>query len=615
MIYKSISIENLKGINKVKIDFTNNRILTLVGLNESGKTTILEGMHLFYRLIKGEKFRDSDYNNIRPKGIAFSGSISIIGALQFESEDIKKMESHLKKEGKISKLNFPGNFEYEFRFNYELHKYIDTSTYVTFNAKSKAAKDTLFTSNRPLWQTLVNFIKKELIPDILYYEDFIFQIPDEIPFSFEQKEKEDDEWEEEDEYAEWKLVLDDILKSISPKFTSFQEHVVDIWHSDNDTARQRIYAMEMKLDSVITVAWQELFESSDPTKTTKRLNFKEIKIVCSANEDGFNISFKIKSESGKAFSINERSKGFKWFFSFLIFTEFRKNRTRNILFLLDEPASNLHSSAQLKILNGIEQLSDKSMVVYSTHSHHLINPIWLNGAYVVINEAISSENLEGALTDTDAKITLDKYYNFVNSSTDSSQNIFFQPILDRLDYKISSLELSLNITICEGKFDWYTFKYLSEVIFEDNFNFNFYPGAGKDHLQDIIRLYLSWGSSFVVVLDGDKPSQKAKEKYVKEFPEFVEESIFTYKDIINEECTTEALFLDDDIKKICDSAFGEGTYDSVSAKKKELKSKFNFSLIRLLVGKKKVELSKDVRDKFKRIFEFIKEKNPEANKK
>lgn len=606
MKFKSITIENLKGIKKVTIDFTNNRILTLVGLNESGKTTILEGMHLCYKLIKGEKLKPKDYNSIRPKGIGFTGSIKIVTRLVFEKTDHVKIKAYAKKRGRTTKLSLPDEFEYTYSFNYKLHKYIDTKTTADFQASSTNAKGGLYSSNRELWQELVVFVKSDLVPDILYYEDFVFEIPDKIPYSFFNEEDVDEIIE--DEFDEWRLVLDDILKTIDPEFHSFQEDIVNIWQEDNDTARQRINAMEKRLDRVITIAWQELFNTIETKTSSKRLNFKEIKVICVPVKSGIEISFKVKSDSGKEFSINERSKGFKWFFSFLIFTEFRKNRTNNILFLLDEPASNLHSSAQVKILDAISQLSDKSMVVYSTHSHHLINPVWLKGAYVVENEAITTDDLEGALTDTEAKIGAKKYYNFVSDSKDISKSIFFQPILDRLEYKPSQLELKPHITICEGKFDWYTFRYFAEIIFKDEFEFNFYPGMGKDDLGDIIRLYLSWGCQFTVVIDGDKPSQVAKQNYEKEFPKILNNKIFTYNEILSLECATEELFEESDKKLICDTAFGIGTYDMNKDRKKEFKSKFNYSIIQLLVDKKELEISEETKLNFNTIFEFIKSK-------
>ncbi len=50
MEFRSFRIENFKGIEKMTLDFTRcpkSNVCTLVGLNESGKTTILEAIWLF----------------------------------------------------------------------------------------------------------------------------------------------------------------------------------------------------------------------------------------------------------------------------------------------------------------------------------------------------------------------------------------------------------------------------------------------------------------------------------------------------------------------------------------------------------------------------------------
>ena len=60
------------------------------------------------------------------------------------------------------------------------------------------------------------------------------------------------------------------------------------------------------------------------------------------------------------------------------------------LFLLDEPASNLHSTAQAELLKSFRSLVEKCDLVYTTHSHHLIDVRWLDGAYVVKNAALGS---------------------------------------------------------------------------------------------------------------------------------------------------------------------------------------------------------------------------------
>src|SRR3989344_3286322 len=218
-------------------------------------------------MIKGENLTTEKLNELRPKGIAFTGTVEISATLLLENGDKKKIEKYWKETlNKRNTLEFPTEFTYDYKFIFDLHTYKETKRTCTFL-----------------------------------------------------------------------------------------------------------------------------------TKTKNKINFKEIKLDPEYTDGKLYLSFKIRTESKKEFLVKERSKGFKWFFSFLLFTEFRKKRTSNILFLLDEPASNLHSSAQAKILDALSELSTDSLVIYSTHSHHLINPKWLVCAYICINENLSSDVLAGSL--------------------------------------------------------------------------------------------------------------------------------------------------------------------------------------------------------------------------
>jgi len=597
MKYQKLQIKNFKGIKDVEIDFSNNRILTLVGLNESGKTTILQAIQTFYDLLNGGTLSTETLKDIRPKGIDFTGDIILTGILEFEADDYSKIDKFLSENGKRIKLKYPKIFSYSFSFKYDLHTYKFLKTTSSFDAISYNAHSNLYKTNNPLWQDIVKYICKTLRPEILYFEDFVFLIPDKITFFYDSKTINNDD-------KEWRLVFDDILKSVGPKFKSFQENIVSIWVSDNDTARQRLNAMEKKLDKIITNAWKELFDEN--SEKNSRINFKEIKLIpIVENPMSISFSFKVKTDSGKEFSINERSKGCKWFFSFLIFTEFRKNRTNNILFLLDEPASNLHSSAQLKILQAIESLSDKSVIVYSTHSHHLINPKWLNGAYIVINDGVSDINLEGDFSGNDAKITTERYYDYVSKGRQKLQTIYFQPILDRLDYKQSFLEPVPFIIICEGKYDYITYRYINEVYMSKRLLLNFYPGKGACSNSDIIRLYLSWGGKFLLVLDSDSKGIESQRKYITEFGDILKNKVFTYKDVFNKEMVTENLFSESDVQLFCDNAFGKGTFNDAKSDKKKLKSVFNYAISQHLANNNRIELSKSTGDDFKKLFQFF----------
>ena len=71
--------------------------------------------------------------------------------------------------------------------------------------------------------------------------------------------------------------------------------------------------------------------------------------------------------------LKNRSKGFVWFFSFLVWFSKIENH-KNVIILLDEPGLNLHADAQSDLLRYIdEKLADKYQVIYTTHSPFMID--------------------------------------------------------------------------------------------------------------------------------------------------------------------------------------------------------------------------------------------------
>lgn len=597
MKYTKFTVKKYKGIEEVSLDFTNNRVLTLVGLNESGKTTVMEAMSLFYRMIKGDEPTEDEVIKFRPKGAGFTGSAELTYDLELEPSDIEKIRGYWREVmGKKTQLDIPLNFSYAFKFPFKLDEFDakKISRTCTFETRVMKAKKKLSQANNADWQKIISYIKTDLVPEILYYDDFIFEIPKKIQF-IKKSAPADIKIEstlDETLNLTWQLVMDDILKSTNKNFKSFQDRVVDNWEKDHSLAKQHISAMEGKLNEIITKRWKDLFVESG-----KKLNFEKIQLSCVPDGHYINISFDVITTTHKSFRIDERSKGCQWFFSFLLFTEFRKNRTKNILFLLDEPASNLHSSAQEKIIDAIEELSKESLVVYATHSHHLIKIEYLGGAYIIINEILDTDSLAGDMNfDDRAKITAKKYFTYVGEGTGDDKMSYFKPILDALDYRPSSVEPIPNICILEGKNDWYTLKYFQEIIFNDATQLNFYPGAGATKLYDIIRLYLAWGKKFIVVLDGDKEGQEAKAAYNEEFGELVKDKIFTINDILSVKKPAEFLIRDVDKEVI--------TFEALAVKSKAKKA-LNQSIMQLLAKKKQVTLSKETLTDFRALLDFI----------
>jgi len=210
------------------------------------------------------------------------------------------------------------------------------------------------------------------------------------------------------------------------------------------------------------------------------------------NDDiSIKVGFELDDEDNK--KLKEFLLGSLKFFTFLLLTQyrgFRKDDTRNTLFLFDEPASNLHPSAQSQLLESFGKFPTNTSIMYTTHSHHMINPDWLEGTFVVKNEGLDYED-EDNYNAKNTNVTLQKYRSFV--ANHPNQTIYFQPILDVLDYSPGKLENVPNVVMVEGKNDFYTLKYFQEIVLKRFLSVKLMPGAGSGNLDCVIRLYLAWG--------------------------------------------------------------------------------------------------------------------------
>ncbi len=72
--------------------------------------------------------------------------------------------------------------------------------------------------------------------------------------------------------------------------------------------------------------------------------------------------------------LEERSKGFQWFFSFdLMFMNESKGTFNNCVILLDEPGLHLHPSAQSDLIRLMKEYSKNNTLIYSTHLPMLLD--------------------------------------------------------------------------------------------------------------------------------------------------------------------------------------------------------------------------------------------------
>ena len=93
-------------------------------------------------------------------------------------------------------------------------------------------------------------------------------------------------------------------------------------------------------------------------------------------QTGPNLYVRIKNRRHRVtVPFNQRSKGFIWFFSFLVWFDSVRAEKSNapIILLLDEPGLSLHALAQADLLRYIDDVSERHQVLYTTHSPFMVH--------------------------------------------------------------------------------------------------------------------------------------------------------------------------------------------------------------------------------------------------
>lgn len=596
MKHSFFSIKNFKGIEFARIDFDaqpRSNVYTLVGLNESGKTTVLEALNLL--TYKSESldplnlpgYSVKDVHELIPisKRSNFNDAIEITSGFTLDADDNKSLRQFLTKEHKFTLTRTIEKCEITQKYSFKDSKLITPSPKSTWSIQfwgktQRGRKIRKLTG--PDWLAAVNHLKA-FIPTVLFFPNFLFEFPDRIYL--------DDVPIDAEKHKFYRVVLQDILDAID-KNLKLDKHVHErmISADRNDIRSLESVLLEMggHITQTVFGSWNRIFN--------RKIGKKEIVVDYDKDEAGkWYLQLSVK-DGTQLYTISERSLGFRWFFVFLLFTLYRGYRqdgNKSTLYLFDEPASNLHPSAQSQLLESFRNFPDNSSIVYTTHSHHMINPSWLEGAYVVMNEGLDYGD-EDNFSAKHTKVTLTKYRKFVVDHP--SQRTYFQPVLDVLNYAPGKLENVPNVVILEGKNDFYTLYYIQKNILSTA-EINLLPGSGSGSLDDVIRLYIAWGRQFIVLLDADEEGEKQKKRYESIFGINVHNRIFTLKDVNSDwDCEMEHLFDPDERLEIQRASYpGSSTFN---------KTHFNRSIQELTLTNSSVGVSEETRQRFETLIEF-----------
>ena len=246
---------------------------------------------------------------------------------------------------------------------------------------------------------------------------------------------------------------------------------------------------------------------------------------------------------------DERSAGFIWFFSFLVFfSQIKKEYKDDLIILLDEPGLTLHAKAQNDLLRYIQKrLLPEHQVIYTTHSPFMINPEQFSSVRTV--EDVVTKGDDGTDESKGTKVSND----FLRVSPDT---VF--PLQSALGYEISqTLFIGKNVLLVEGPSDMMYLTTVSNTLREQDktsldSKWIICPAGGIDKIAPFTRLFLSNGEDRNIVALTDY-SKKDAQKLTQLRDSKLANAVFTISDFCdNDEADIEDMFTPDLYLKIFD---------------------------------------------------------------
>ncbi len=492
-------IENYRAIEIIELNLTFS-INPIIGVNESGKTTVLKAILAFDknrdRINGGEHLEfQNKYSTSPTKGCQISANIKLDKSEIELLVKTLKLNTDSKSFSIVKKFNTNTEFVLTRKLSLDHNDYFYENTELPTNINSKIAK----------------FLVSHL-PFILYFDDFSDRVPDIIEFPAEYSKTGK---LTRNKLREWQEIIEEIFKRADTEGIRGANTPLQTYMNIKDTDRKGdiLSDIEDELNKEIIKEWKRIKKSGKAlADDSEKLN---LVIVNEKGKFEFKVRDKSNQDKRRTFNIGERSKGFQWFFNYMIKLKFNPNykkKLENSIFLLDEPGSYLHSAAQMELLNELKRVSDKNIIIYCTHSQYLLNPEVIKLGSIRIAEKSKS------------KISIQEYAKFKGKKDKSALSPLYQAL--QLNF---AQDFIGKIVITEGITDFYLFKILQEHTSQIDKDLKFIPSSGASQSSTLISLAIPFTDDFVVLLDNDRAGHTAYNKYIKEFGVEIEKKLFKYQ--------------------------------------------------------------------------------------
>lgn len=626
---KEVGIEKYKPIENQQSFEVEEDVTVLVGMNESGKTSILEALAKSNYFDNDENFKYNlsyDYPRRQKKIVDKSGENPVAVKLTYEidselvnlikddiglapsrntfsiiykydntrvwsiswfntSEFMKKKVSSLKFANKelIDKLKRVSSIDQFKNSTDEIDtSVLDPDDIKKINELKKYFINSESLKDSPIDHYIVETYLKDRLPKFMYYDDY-YALPSEISLT----NIENNLSKSNVKTARALLELADINLEKVRDSDDFEEFIAE-------------------LEATEAIISDELFKY---WKTNNNLKIKFI-IDKVENKDYYNqtiidriLKIRVSNQrTGVSLPLENRSRGFNWFFSFLVwFKKIQEDRNNTYILLLDEPGLNLHAKAQNDLLKFISDLSNDYQIIYTTHSPFMIDTNSLNKVRTVY------ETQDGTVIS--------------DSVQEKDPNTLF-PLQAALGYDLAqNLFVSKKNLLVEGISDLIYLSIISNLL-QDNgregldADITIVPIGGADKVASFISLLRGNKLKMVCLLDTftNQSAEKRLNNMVSK--KIIRESnILFYHDILNSEyADIEDLFKKEDYINLYNGAF-ESNVDVNIVKngpilnqlKKLNNGSFNHYSPANYLAKNinKVGISEETLDNFEKLFKTI----------
>jgi hypothetical protein len=490
MNYESFSISKYRAIDELEIKL-DSKLIPLVGINECGKTTILQAIYSF------DHSNDLEYEgrhlqSIRNLYNTLDHDSIITAKIKLRNRDILWTIKKLVEDIANDRIKLQDSDE-AFVCDIELFaKEItppEKETIIEISRNiTKRSYSTSWNHKDILNSTTINhqFCTKIVsrMPYILYNDDFadrppsVVAIPSAKPISL----------------TGWLAIYERLFKMTNSNYSLFTL----IAETDQRRRDSILSDVEATLNQTLSKAWKNFAaDKSAAIDISLKIN--------DSPEKALNISIVEKLDAkNRYFEVLDRSKGFVWHYNFIMKTQFNPKvigKIEDTIFLLDEPGSYLHSSAQDKLCTKLAEISKNyGIVIYCTHSHHLLNP----NSIPLKNMTIVEKSKKKRITTT----MLPLY------KTKSAKNNALQPIYEALRIPIYEIYSDKAVLVLvEGIND----KYAIELFTSIPQMFRILPGTSADSIVSNIQYMITYDKNFIALWDNDEEGNLSKKRAAKFF--------------------------------------------------------------------------------------------------